>query len=77
MDIDIPVNACYNEINNKKEGKMRYLSGLGTGSACMIGGAVYSFFTGDWNCFHFSCLVAAVAVPVAIAATAFVEELSR
>ena len=62
-------------INKKGEKKMPYLIGLSAGATCMIGGVAFSIVSGNWDCFHFSCLVAAVAIPMVTAATTIAENV--
>lgn len=54
---------------------MPYLIGLSAGATCMIGGVAFSIVSGNWDCFHFSCLWAAVAIPMVTAATTIAENV--
>lgn len=49
---------------------MPYLIGLANGAVCMVGGVTFSIVSGNWDCFHFSCILAAVAIPITTAVAA-------
>ena len=65
-----------NKLIITKEGeKMPFLIGLGTGAACIIGGVACSIITGNWTCFHFSCLCAGAAIPMVTTANVIAENV--
>ena len=57
----------------RREKKMPFLVGLGTGASVLVGGVMFSYLSGDWSICDFAWKVATVAAPTAAFSTAIKE----